>query len=89
MSRPVGLDSVELVMEFEEVFGINIPDDVAERMLTIGDVAVFMTRMTAAPIKPIDPDVLRRVIDIVCDQLGVAPEGLSPATRFVKDLDVG
>jgi acyl carrier protein len=32
------LDTVELVMELEEEFDINIPDDVAERMKTIGGV---------------------------------------------------
>lgn len=31
------LDLVELVMEFEEEFGVNIPDDAAERIQTVGD----------------------------------------------------
>jgi acyl carrier protein len=30
------LDTVELVMEFEEEFAITIPDDVAERARTVG-----------------------------------------------------
>jgi acyl carrier protein len=30
------LDTVELVMELEEEFDINIPDDVAEKIQTIG-----------------------------------------------------
>ena len=30
------LDTVELVMELEEEFDINIPDDVAEKILTVG-----------------------------------------------------
>lgn len=36
----IGLDSydaVELVMQAEEDFGIEIPDEVAERILTVGD----------------------------------------------------
>ncbi|GIW73459.1 MAG: acyl carrier protein [Planctomycetota bacterium] len=30
------LDQVELVMEFEEEFGINIPDEDAEKIQTVG-----------------------------------------------------
>jgi acyl carrier protein len=31
------LDTVELVMAFEEEFGIDIPDEDAEQMRTVGD----------------------------------------------------
>ena len=31
------LDTVELVMAFEEEFGVEIPDDAAERILTVKD----------------------------------------------------
>ena len=31
------LDTVELVMAFEEEFGIEIPDEAAEKILTVGD----------------------------------------------------
>jgi acyl carrier protein len=31
------LDTVELVMEFEEEFEINIPDDKAEKIQTVGE----------------------------------------------------
>ena len=31
------LDTVELVMAFEEEFGVEIPDDAAETILTVGD----------------------------------------------------
>ena len=30
------LDTVELIMEFEEEFGIEIPDEAAEKMTTVG-----------------------------------------------------
>jgi acyl carrier protein len=33
------LDTVELVMAFEEEFGIEIPDDAAESIVTVGDAA--------------------------------------------------
>ena len=36
------LDSVELVMAFEEEFGIEIPDDAAENIQTFGDAVKFI-----------------------------------------------
>ena len=36
------LDIVELVMALEEEFGTEIPDEVAEKLQTVGDVARFV-----------------------------------------------
>ncbi len=36
------LDRVELVMSLEEAFGIEIPDDAALKLLTVGDVVNFI-----------------------------------------------
>ena len=36
------LDTVELVMAFEEEFGCEIPDDAAENILTVGDAVKFL-----------------------------------------------
>lgn len=36
------LDIVELVMAFEEEFGIEIPDEDAEKMQTIGDAITYL-----------------------------------------------
>ncbi len=37
------LDTVELVMAFEEEFGVEIPDDAAEKILTVADAINFIT----------------------------------------------
>jgi acyl carrier protein len=36
------LDTVELVMELEEEFDINIPDDAAEKIQTVGQAVKFI-----------------------------------------------
>jgi acyl carrier protein len=36
------LDTVELIMEFEKVFGISIPDDKAEKIATVGDAITYI-----------------------------------------------
>lgn len=36
------LDTVELIMEFEKVFKISIPDDQAEKIATVGDAIAYI-----------------------------------------------
>ena len=38
------LDTVELVMALEEVFGLEIPDDQAEAIATVGDAISFIEK---------------------------------------------
>ena len=38
------LDTVELVMAFEEEFGIDIPDEDAEKMLTVADSTKYLNQ---------------------------------------------
>jgi len=38
------LDTVELVMAFEEEFTIDIPDEDAERMRTVGDAIAYIEK---------------------------------------------
>ena len=40
------LDTVELVMAFEEEFGIEIPDDAAETIQSFGDAVAFISKAT-------------------------------------------
>jgi len=42
------LDTVELVMEFEEQFDINIPDEEAEKIQTVGDAVSFIEKNAEA-----------------------------------------
>lgn len=36
------LDTVELIMEFEKEFGISIPDEAAEKIVTVGDAITYL-----------------------------------------------
>ena len=42
------LDTVELVMAFEEEFSVEIPDDAAEKIQTVGDAINFIKQNAAA-----------------------------------------
>ena len=41
------LDTVELVMAFEEEFGIEIPDEAAEKILSVKDAVDYINNATA------------------------------------------
>ena len=40
------LDTVELIMELEKEFGIQIPDEAAEKISTVGDAIAFIEENT-------------------------------------------
>jgi acyl carrier protein len=42
------LDTVELVMAFEEQFDVEIPDEEAEKIRTVGDAIAFIKEVVAA-----------------------------------------
>jgi acyl carrier protein len=42
------LDTVELVMAFEEAFGVEIPDDAAEKIQTVKDAIEFIEKQQAS-----------------------------------------
>ena len=42
------LDTVELVMAFEEEFNVELPDDAAESIVTVGDAVKFIKEKAAA-----------------------------------------
>lgn len=43
------LDVVEVIMEFEKEFGISIPDDKAEKIVTVGQAISYIEMATGAP----------------------------------------
>ena len=38
------LDTVELIMQFEEEFGIEIPDEEAEKLLSVGQAVAYIDK---------------------------------------------
>lgn len=42
------LDTVELIMEFEDEFGVEIPDEEAEKISNVGEAIAFLEILLAA-----------------------------------------
>jgi acyl carrier protein len=92
----MGLDTVELVMDLEDTFGIEIPDADAERLVSVGEAFEYIVQRLATGSArgkfhldsgDIDRDrVWRTVIEIVSEHGGVAEHEIRPTTEFVRDL---
>lgn len=84
----MGLDTVEVVLAVEEIFEIEIPDDVATSIFTVGALHDFivaeLNRLQRPNInKDIVYDLLRNIIVLL---LAVKPEEVVPSARFIQDL---
>jgi acyl carrier protein len=42
------LDTVELIMEFEDEFGVEIPDEEAEKISNVGEAVAFLEKLLAS-----------------------------------------
>jgi len=85
----MGLDSVELVMEFENFFGITIADEDAAELMTVGEVVTHVTRALADRGRPRPREVVfEQVCEITCMQCGTTRDQLSERTSFVNDLGI-
>jgi acyl carrier protein len=100
----MGLDTVELVMEFEREFDITIPDAEAARMQTVADTLRFIVAELAR--KSPDPDsnarafyepngsvdvprVASKLRHIIAEQMAIDPKDVHPDSRYIEDLGAG
>ena len=45
------LDTVELIMALEEEFGVEVPDEQAEKLLTVGDVTKYIEELRLSALR--------------------------------------
>ena len=86
--REIGFDTVELVAAVEETFDIAIPDAVAARLNTVGDLhACFVERVhMRIDVAIVAAAIFVRLRDLICKQLWVRPDDVVPRAMFVEDL---
>jgi acyl carrier protein len=83
----MGLDTVELVMAFEEEFEIDIPDAVAENMVSVGEVVDYVSAELVRRGEAIDSlKIFLRVRKRTVDILGGDPNRITRSSRFIDDL---
>jgi hypothetical protein len=91
----MGLDSVELIMEIEDEFGIEIPDEDVQDILTLGDLHRLLfnhvSRNLGASISALqggtlEKDVWKRLERLLITEWAIEKERIKPSAEIVRDL---
>ncbi len=84
----VGLDSVELVLEIERRFQIEIPDRELYKMTTVGEMHRWLHRALDTTVWS-EEAIWNELREIVYRHFDISPEEVRPETSFVDDLGAG
>jgi len=85
----MGLDSVELVLAVEEDFRIEIPNEAAEKMLSVRHMRDFIVAELRRVGREVDADAVFALLrGIIIEQLAVKPSEVVLDAEFVRDLRI-
>ncbi|HEY0356770.1 MAG TPA: hypothetical protein VGC29_11225 [Flavisolibacter sp.] len=81
----MGLDTVELIYKIEKHFQISIPDQEAEKMVTIRNISDFISRLLNAGLEE-QAQVEQEILHIVSEHSGVDIKDLWLDMLIADDL---
>ncbi len=88
----MGLDAIEILLEVDRDFGIKIPDDESENLLTMADLRDSIVKHLLADQANLEAHLPRLVFEhlrtIVSEQMGIKRAKIHPDSNFVEDLGV-
>ena len=75
-------------MAIEEGFDLEIPNETAATLTTVGDMHAFLVSELARLGRAVHDEgrVYEKMRDIICQQTGVKPDEVVPSASFVRDL---
>lgn len=86
----MGLDTVELVMEVEDAFDVEIPDDRAGQMLTVGDLYDFIVESKRDVVDPrgicLSAATFFAIRRALISEIDILPRSLRPRTSVQATL---
>ena len=87
----MGLDIVEMVIELEREFGIELPDAELRRTETVGQLFTLVTTRSGVPTEATtySGPAWDRYLDVIERETGLERSCLQPPARFIRDLGLG
>lgn len=83
----MGLDLVEMVMRVEEEFEIEIPDEVAETMITPKNIIEYVIEQPNVKLKMRPREsIANQIWTIIEDEGGVLRDDYDEDSRFIEDM---
>jgi acyl carrier protein len=83
----MGLDTVRLIVEAEEHFGVSVPDALLEKAATVEQFAQLLCDLLATSETPIKYDaVLLQLQQIIAKLFKIPINEIVPEAHFVNDL---
>ena len=86
----MGLETVEILMEVEDRFGVSVPDEVASNCVTVADLqrvlVDLLVRKGRARSADLDDEVYRDLVRIIVDQTGLKASEVRPESKWVGDV---
>lgn len=84
----MGLDTVQLVMDVEEAFDIEISNEEAENILTVGQLAECTARLVSKKSNEqiTSAQTLPKIRDILENNFGIPKERIHKDAKIVDDL---
>ncbi len=90
----MGLDGVELVMAIEAEFAVEIPDEEAEHMITVGSVFEWLKKQVATgdPVECLTQKIFYKLRTALMDNYRLARKDITPDTKLsaivpIKEMD--
>ncbi|MCP5063596.1 MAG: hypothetical protein GY936_14210 [Ignavibacteriae bacterium] len=80
----MGLDTVELIVEIESEFEVEITDVEAEKLVTIGDCIVLLNQRVQ--LEQGEKEIFKRLTKLVSETSGVDVDKITKETNIVQDL---
>ena len=83
----MGLDTVELILAVEDEFGIEIAEEAAMRLDSVGGMHDYIVETLRSRGTTVDEqEIWQRLRTVIVHQLGVRPEEVRRKAEFVRDL---
>lgn len=83
----MGLDTIELVLYTERHFGVSVPDERAERTVTVEQFAHLLCELRAqTPAPLVYAVVLLQLQQLIAKHFKIPLAKITPNARFVEDL---